>query len=148
MTIENKRILIVEDNYLVGEYIAQCIDNVGGHSLGPVLTRAEALDLINFDPVRLDAVVLDVVILDGSEEIADRLASLDVPFVYSTGSPDRVPVQHRHRPICAKPYSPRQLLELLEKALEPSGTLQAAVIAETMTARSAPGLRLVPPAHC
>jgi CheY-like chemotaxis protein len=114
--IVGKRVLIVEDNSLIGEVIAETIAEAGGLPLGPVLSEREALDLINYNPGVPDAAILDVQ-LDGlSFTVAERLRALGVPFVFATGYAGEIPEHLRDNLICTKPYTVPALLSALSRA--------------------------------
>ena len=68
-----KSVLIVEDEFLIGLMLIKEITGVGGTSLGPVTSVADALKEIESRPV--DAVILDAKLVDGSA--ADLAACLD-----------------------------------------------------------------------
>ena len=115
--IQGKRVLIVEDNGLIGEVIAETISAAGGWPLGPVVTEREALDMIDYNPGMPDAAVLDVR-LDGlSFDVATRLQTLGVPFIFASGHRDDVPDHLRGVHMCQKPYTSRELLSALENVL-------------------------------
>jgi DNA-binding response OmpR family regulator len=115
--IQGKRVLIVEDNCLIGEIIAETIFEAGGCPLGPVLSEREALDLIDYNPGVPDAAILDVQ-LDGlSFDVATRLQDLGVPFIFASGHRGEVPSHLRDVRICSKPYTARELLAALEQAI-------------------------------
>jgi CheY-like chemotaxis protein len=117
VSIEGKRVLIVEDNSLIGEVIAETISEAGGWPLGPVLSEREALDMIDYNPGMPDAAILDVR-LDGlTFGVADRLHDLGVPFVFATGHSGDVPEHLRDVQVCQKPYTARELLSALQRAM-------------------------------
>ncbi len=117
VSIAAKRILIVEDNGLVGEVIADAIAEAGGCPIGPVLTENEALDLIDHEGKAPDAAVLDVDLDGSSFHVAERLRRLGVPFIFATGNAKEIPDAFRAAPVCEKPYTARSLLRALESAL-------------------------------
>lgn len=117
ISITAKRVLIVEDNGLIGEVIADTIAEAGGCPIGPVLTESEALDLIDYTGEVPDAAVLDVNLDGTSFHVAERLRQLGVPFIFATGNAQQIPDAFRATPICEKPYTARSLLSALETAL-------------------------------
>lgn len=117
--IADKRVLIVEDNSLIGEVIADTITDAGGWPIGPVLTETEALDVINYNPDAPDAAVLDVSLNGTSFGVAARLQELGVPFIFATGSTHDIPEAFRDAPVCQKPYTPISLLAALRRAMAP-----------------------------
>jgi CheY-like chemotaxis protein len=117
--ISAKRVLIVEDNGLIGEVIADTIAEAGGCPIGPVLTETEALDMINYNAEAPDAAVLDASLNDASFHVAERLRQLGVPFIFATGNAKEIPEAFRAAPVCEKPYTAHGLLNALELALQP-----------------------------
>ncbi|PXA82968.1 hypothetical protein DMC47_44780 [Nostoc sp. 3335mG] len=115
--ISAKRVLIVEDNGLIGEVIADTIAEAGGCPIGPVLSEAEALDMINYNGEAPDAAVLDVNLDGTSFHVAERLRDVGVPFIFATGNAKEIPEIFRATPVCEKPYTVRGLLSALESAL-------------------------------
>lgn len=117
VNIAAKRVLIVEDNGLIGEVIADTIAEAGGCPIGPVLTEAEALDLINYNSDAPDAAVLDVNLEGTFFHVAERLRQMGVPFIFATGNARAIPERFRSTPVCEKPYTVHSLLKALEAAL-------------------------------
>jgi CheY-like chemotaxis protein len=80
-----RRVLVVEDEFLLADDLAQSLEENGAVVLGPVRTVSAALDLIESQP-RLDAALLDVNL--GREQVfpvAEALEALHVPFCFTTG---------------------------------------------------------------
>jgi len=133
-SISGKRILIVEDNSLIGEMIAETISEAGGWPLGPVLSEQEALDMIDYNPGNPDAAVLDMRLDDLSFDVATRLQELGVPFIFASGSREEIPLHLRGVGICHKPYTAHALLEALDHAVRakhPSNVPMTAPIGAT-----------------
>ena len=80
-----KRILIVEDEYLIALDLAEGVRQLGCDVLGPVGRVDAAMDLVEAKP-DIDAALLDVN-LNGERvfPVADRLIARDVPVVLMTG---------------------------------------------------------------
>lgn len=78
------RVLVVEDEFMVADYISMLLEDFGCSVAGPVATIPEALNLVRGGG--LDGAVLDVN-LDGhsSAPIAAELHANSVPFVVVTG---------------------------------------------------------------
>lgn len=82
-------ILVVEDEALIACEIAAVLDDAGARVIGPATTVGKAMTLIA--QCRPSAAVLDVRL--GREdvfEVAVRLATLGVPFIFHTGHADAV----------------------------------------------------------
>jgi len=78
------RVLLVEDDFLVGMNLKQMLERLGCEVLGPVATVEEARNLIEHEQV--DAAVLDINIIGGtSVPLAERLRDQERPFFFVTG---------------------------------------------------------------
>jgi len=110
-----KSVLIVEDEFLIGLMLIKEITRVGGTSLGPVTSVADAMKEINSQPV--DAVILDAKLVDGSA--ADLAACLDergIPYVVVSGyDKENLPNGLRGAPFVAKPILVPVLIEAIEE---------------------------------
>lgn len=116
--LTNRRILIVEDNALIADHIADVVASSGASPLGPVLTEREAMEMLDYDASKPDAAILDLN-LDGTTiGIATRLRALDVPFIFATGNRSDIPLDFARHPVCEKPFSPLDLLTALRRAFE------------------------------
>lgn len=112
-TLAGKKILIVEDEFIIGTEMADQIRIVGGDVVGPVGNLGQALAAI--EDTEMDAAVLDID-LQGvkSFAVADRLTALGVPYVFSTGyREDVLPKRFDRIARCEKPHSPEFLCEKL-----------------------------------
>ena len=101
-----KRILIVEDDPMIGMMLEEFVALLGFEVACCVDDVAAALDALSGH--RIDAAVVDVHLADGetSAPVAEALASAGIPFVVATGgfSADLAPVWEG-RPILEKPYT-------------------------------------------
>lgn len=115
--LEDLRVLIVEDEFLVAALLEDTLCAFGCHVLGPASTVEEGLEFIRTE--RIQAAVLDVNI-DGEPvfPVADALAAKGVPFIFATGyGRAGVAARHGERNILEKPYEARSLRRALESAV-------------------------------
>ena len=108
-----KRLLIVEDEYLVADEARRSLGKLGAEVVGPVSNVAEGMELVQIGGV--DAAILDVQ-LDGEVvfPLADLLENLSIPFVFATGAdPSIVAGRYSAYVICEKPMH----LDSIAKAL-------------------------------
>jgi CheY-like chemotaxis protein len=107
-------VLAVEDEGLVAMWLEDLLGELGCVVVGPANTIPSALKLL--DEHRIQAAVLDINIAGEKVfPVADRLAQLEVPFVFATGyGASGVLEPHAHRPVVQKPYT----LVTLQRALE------------------------------
>lgn len=110
----DKAILIVEDNVYLALDLSQAVEESDGRVIGPVGTVAEALLLIEQEPIA--AALLD-------SQLADRdvtpvvivLAAKGVPFVIhsTTGLPPEIEQLHPDVPVLVKPQHADSILTCL-----------------------------------
>ncbi len=110
-------VLVVEDEMLVMMMIEDMLADLGCEAITTAATVDQALRHIG-------STAFDVAMLDmnlggsSSEQIADALASHQVPFIYSTGNTGGDLRQgYSDRPILRKPFKAETLEELLNVAL-------------------------------
>ena len=119
-TLKGKQILIVEDEALVAILMEDELRNAGAEVVGPVASVGEALRLIDKAAFNgaLSAAVLDVSLAgELVDPVADRLASLGVPFVFATGYSEGFKTAGHAAPVLHKPFDPSHLVAAIE-ALE------------------------------
>lgn len=118
-TLDNRRILVVEDEYLLADELAQGLRGQGAIVLGPVPTVERALALI-VDQALPDGAVLDIN-LGGQAafQVADALIDRGVPLVLTTGY-DAAALPERFGPVprCEKPFSMQRLSATLCQAMD------------------------------
>ena len=105
LELAGRRILVVEDVYLVADDICRALTRHGASVVGPTPDLASGLDFVRREPI--DAAVLDIN-LDGemSYQLADELMRRDIPFVFATGYDDWVlPTAYQAARRVAKPFS-------------------------------------------
>jgi CheY-like chemotaxis protein len=107
----------VEDEAMVAMMIEDMLLDFGCVVVGPAARVSSALRLIEGGGI--DVAVLDVNL--GGESVfpvADRLAGLGVPFVFSTGyGAAGLEDRHRDRPVLQKPYERAHLSAALAASL-------------------------------
>jgi DNA-binding response OmpR family regulator len=109
-----KRILVVEDDYLLASDICQCLRDRGARVLGPAPTPHYAQSLIGRRAV--DVAVLDVR-LHGTTvySLADELIRRLTPVVFATAyERDQLPERFRPAPWLNKPLDLDELLVTIE----------------------------------
>jgi CheY-like chemotaxis protein len=113
----SRRILIVEDEFLIAMTLQEWLENVGYVVVGPVPSVEKAMKLIESESTR--AAVVDVN-LGGvfAYAVADTLLARHVPFVFTSGYEDDV-LRTRYPQIrnCHKPYRLAEVQEALTNAM-------------------------------
>jgi len=84
------RVLVVEDNFLIADAIADVLDKGGIKVVGPVPTLREGLSIAR--SAAIDGAVLDIKLTDGHcFGIATILRLRQIPFIFLTGyDPDEL----------------------------------------------------------
>jgi CheY-like chemotaxis protein len=112
--LRDRRILVVEDEYLIAMMLSDALESVGSVVVGPVPSVEKAITTIATDP-DIDAAILDIN-LGGAMAypVADALLARNIPFVFTSGYEDDV-LRTRYPQIrnCHKPY----LFPNMEEAL-------------------------------
>ncbi len=112
-----KRVLIVEDEYLIRMLLEDMLADLGYGVAAAVGTVAEASEFATSGD--FSAAILDVN-LDGQEifPVADILAGRSLPFVFVTGyGENSLPDRYRDRPALQKPFQAEQLSATLADLL-------------------------------
>lgn len=118
--LKGKAVLIVEDEAIISFLLEDMMDALGAANIAHAATVAEAL-------AALDGHKPHIAILDlnlGGElsyPVAERLESMGVPFVFTTGY-GRVEQRWSSRSIVQKPFDVAAIEGALLKTLAPQGT--------------------------
>ena len=115
------RVLLAEDQFLIGIDLRDEFEARGFHVLGPLASVAGALAAIEAEAI--DAAILDIRLQDGSGfELARRLRSRGVPFMFYSGHPESVAsdrVEFAGAPWVGKPAGMDAILAALAAVLRP-----------------------------
>ncbi|GAB2187943.1 response regulator [Roseibium sp. LAB1] len=110
-SVRGRRVLIVEDEYLLARDLTNYFQNLGAIVLGP----APSLEAASQEVEQADIAVLDVY-LNGQAvfPIADELLRLGTPFVFYTGRDDiMIPLRFQHAARLSKPIIDCKIFEEL-----------------------------------
>ncbi|HRK95605.1 MAG TPA: response regulator [Rhodospirillales bacterium] len=113
--LAGRRILLVEDEFIVAAMLEDILTGLGAVVVGPAYRLGEGLRLAEEEAI--DVAILDVNIEgERSDAIADALAARSIPFVLATGYGDG---EGRHgAQVLTKPYTPQMLTAALARAVE------------------------------
>lgn len=115
--VEGKRVLVIEDRFLLADDLKAMLNRFGAEVVGPVSTLEQALETAR--TARVDAALVDIDLRGATAfAAADLLAELGVPFAFATGY-DRalLPEKYRDRPFLAKPLTASRLRRALGELL-------------------------------
>lgn len=112
--LQGRRMLVVEDDYLLADDLRQGLERLGANVVGPAARVSDALGLIE-DGGTLHGAILDVNL--GGEKvfaIADALRARGIRFVFSTGYEDwALPAAYKDVPRFEKPIDMPRLAQAL-----------------------------------
>ena len=122
-SLEGRRVLVVEDDYLISLLFDEMLTSAGCVVVGPLPRLVDALEAAAKESC--DAAVLDVN-LGGAHvyPVAEILAERNVPFVFVTGyAGEALPREYAEQARIGKPFKGEQLIRALSNLLEvPTGT--------------------------
>lgn len=111
--LAHKRVLVVEDDYLVAMDIVRALERAGAEVIGPAPAVEAALDAL--EQTAPDGAILDINL--GGEmafPVADALLARGVPFVFATGYDAQViPSRFINVKRCEKPMASEQICAAL-----------------------------------
>lgn len=105
-----KRLLVVEDEFLIALDLQGLLERAGHLVVGPAGSVAEGLALAGSETI--DGALLDIN-LQGEKvtALADTLAARGVPFLFLSGyGPSELPPGHDATPVLTKPFNENELL--------------------------------------
>jgi DNA-binding response OmpR family regulator len=117
------RILIIEDQWTIADLIDDLLCDYGYAVSGTAHSIQSARDEIakhNYDAVLLDIGLGD----EHSPELADLLKQAATPFAFVTGYDHAFARRHTDVPLLRKPFTPTQLIGLLERLTMPPAAMQ------------------------
>ena len=112
---EQRRVLVVEDEFEIGLDIQSTLSAAGFSVTGPLMTYEEATSAAREGD--FDAAVLDAN-LNGKNggSVATILTERRVPFVVVSGyARNFLPIAFQHAPSVAKPFDPGRLIAAVER---------------------------------
>jgi CheY-like chemotaxis protein len=112
--LAGRRILIVEDNFIIAAALARILKAQGAEPIGPAATVRDALVLIAEDE-GIDGAALDINLRgEMVYPVADALRAKNVPMVFMTGYDVKsIAPAYRHMPCIQTPVTVERLMEAL-----------------------------------
>jgi CheY-like chemotaxis protein len=113
-TFGGRRILVVEDDYLIVADMVQELLSTGADVVGPIATVEQALDRLEKVP-GIAGAILDINLQgEPAYPLAKELRRRNIPFVFATGYDDSaVPLEYRDVPRFTKPVDLTELTRAL-----------------------------------
>lgn len=85
MPLKTSRVLVVEDDFRIGQVIEDMIRQAGGRVVGPFASVVDALEQMD-ELGGVDAAVLDIGLIgEDSYPLASALQATSVPFIFLSG---------------------------------------------------------------
>ena len=112
-----RRILVVEDEFLIAELVREIIEESGHEAVGPYGTLLEALGALQ--SVHVDAAIVDLVLHgDLAYPIAEELTRRGIPFGFATGR-DTAATESawEQRPCLGKPFAVEEVRQFIDGLL-------------------------------
>ena len=113
--LQERRILVVEDDYLVAQALCDVLESAGATVVGPIGRADEAAAFVRRHGADFDSALLDINLHgEPSYPVADALAERQVRFVFMTGyGAEAIDEAYRRHPRCEKPIRMQALLDAL-----------------------------------
>jgi CheY-like chemotaxis protein len=122
--LAGKRILVVEDNFLIAAMVGNMLASVSATVVGPARTVEEGIALARVE--LLDGAVLDVDLSgESSDLISAELQRRRIPFILATGYAAGRLREKIDAPVISKPFTEVSLLQTLARAID-SGSSEKA----------------------
>ncbi|MGR6328528.1 response regulator [Sphingomonas sp. XXL09] len=114
-SLHGKRVLVVEDEYLIADDLARALASAGAEVIGPAASLPQGMRLTQSEP-RIDAAVLDINLRDTMVyPLIDRLIGDGVAVLLTTGYDlATIPVAYQGLSRCEKPVSAAGLMRAAE----------------------------------
>lgn len=117
--MEHPRILIAEDELIIGMDLLATVEEAGYVADGPHADLASAM--VAAQKTKPDLAILDIRLADGDAySFAEKLMREDVPVIFHSAEvrPQDVVDRYPDAIACSKPCPPTQMIDLAEAVLE------------------------------
>ncbi|QKG72460.1 response regulator [Erythrobacter mangrovi] len=115
------RVLVAEDELIIGEDLCQTITEAGFEVEGPYESVSSAM--LAYQKNRPDVAILDVQLGDGIVyPLAEQMMAEEVPVIFHSGQLTPAEVTHRfpHAQALSKPCPPAEVIARVQQALQQS----------------------------
>lgn len=109
LPLAGRWVLVVEDEYFLGDDVAYALRALGAEIVGPIDDISLATSALANRPV--DGAALDVNVQGQLIfPVARELQARNIPFIFMTGyDKSAMPREYQHLPRCEKPFDPADL---------------------------------------
>jgi CheY-like chemotaxis protein len=120
-------ILLVEDDELIGSFLAEILEEWDFECIGPVTDCVSALCKAKTE--HIDVALLDVMLIDHYDfEVMEALAARGIPFGFLSAMPrGTLPAKWCSRPFLEKPCGETAILQMLQSLLATKTTQSLAL---------------------
>ena len=120
-SLQDCRILVVEDEYMLAEDLARELEDAGATVIGPAPTVDQGFALL-VDPDHLDGAILDVNLRGVPVfPLADAVLAKNIPLVFTTGYDESaMPERFSNVVRCEKPINMRRIANAIGKVIHPA----------------------------
>ena len=120
MALNGRKILVVEDEYLIADDLSALLREAGANVIGPAASLPTAMRLTG-DTERIDAAVLDINLRGVNVfPLAEELMRRGVPIIFMTGyGEDNIPPDYAAFGRCEKPMGVGHVVDELSRLLRP-----------------------------
>ena len=116
--VEQPKVLIAEDELIVGQDLCDTMEEAGFTAQGPHENVSSGMLAVQAD--KPDLAILDINLEDGQAfGLAETLLAEDVPVIFHSGhvSPDDVRARFPDTPALSKPCPPAEMISACQQAL-------------------------------
>jgi CheY-like chemotaxis protein len=107
-TKTRRNVLVLEDEAFIAMLLEEELETLGIHVVGPINNLKSAVRIAGTEA--LDGALLDLNINGAyATEVADKLCSRDVPFIFVTAYDRPAGLKYREVPLLRKPFTELQL---------------------------------------
>jgi two-component SAPR family response regulator len=114
--IKTIRVLVIEDEAIVGMTIEDFLGNFGYSVVGPIENLQAAILIAATE--KIDVAVVDINISGQvATAVADKLIDREIPFLFVSGYEKMSGTRYASVPLLRKPFEPEDLRDAIERVL-------------------------------